>query len=240
MNNIRREEAVIYNQGSEIPLVIERNSRAKRIRLKINRSGRAVLILPVRASRRAGLLFAGSKSDWIADQLRRLPQKNVFHDGMSFSFLGRSVVIHHSPAARRGVWLAGDVIWVSGQAEHLPRRVLDFLKKEFAAYALKKAREEAARIQTNVQKVTVRDTVSRWGSCSKSGHLNFSWRLGLAPLFVTDYVIAHEVSHLVQMNHSAAFWQIVGELCPEYRKAEQWLKKNTTYLYSFAGSEKKN
>ena len=71
MNNIRREEAVIYNQGSEIPLVIERNSRAKRIRLKINRSGRAVLILPVRASRRAGLLFAGSKSDWIADQLRR-------------------------------------------------------------------------------------------------------------------------------------------------------------------------
>lgn len=237
----RRITAEVCYQGAKIPVTVERNPQAKRVRLKVSRkTGRIVLVLPPRASQRAGLAFAQSKADWIAGQLNDLPRKNVFQDGMPLSFLGAPVVIHHSPLARRGVWLDENVIWVSGRAEHLPRRVSDFLKKEFSVYALKKARETATLVDVNVRKITIRDTVSRWGSCSKTGHLNLSWRLGLAPLFVADYVIAHEVAHLVEMNHSAAFWRVVAELCPDYRKAEAWLKKNTAYLYSFSdGAEEK-
>ena len=104
----------------------------------------------------------------------------------------------------------------------------------FAENAAKKARETAETINARVQKVTVRDTTSRWGSCSRTGHLSLSWRLALAPLFVADYVIAHEVAHLVQMNHSDAFWRVVETLSPDYEQAERWLKKNAAYLYSFS------
>lgn len=232
--NDAAQTLTVYDQGTAIAVGIERNVKAKRIRLKINRrSGAVVLVLPQRASVEKGRDFAVSKSAWISEQLRRLPPKRVFRDGTPLTFLGRDVVVHHSPTARRGVWTDGNVIWVSGSAEHLARRVRDFLKSEFAAYALAKARQTAAEIDAKVQKLTVRDTVSRWGSCSRTGRLSLSWRLGLAPPYVADYVIAHEVAHLAQMNHSAAFWRVVAGLCPDYKRAEAWLKKNADYLYSF-------
>ena len=232
---VKKQTATVYYEGRAIGLIVEKNPRARRIRLKVGRSSHsAVLVLPYSVSLKRGLDFAQRKADWIAEQLAALPEKQTFHDGMSLSFLGQECVIHHSPAARRGVWFDRDVIWVSGQPEHLARRVRDFIKKEFAAYALRKSRETAERVNARVQKVTVRDTTSRWGSCSRTGHLSLSWRLALAPLFVADYVIAHEVAHLVQMNHSDAFWQVVKGLSPEYEKAERWLKKNAAYLYSFS------
>ncbi|MBR1777093.1 MAG: M48 family metallopeptidase [Alphaproteobacteria bacterium] len=230
--------ATIYHEGRSIDIHVEYNARAKRIRLKVGRSSRRiVLVLPRSVSVKRGLAFAQSKADWAVRQLALLPEKQVFQDGLSFSFLGRESVIHHSPSAKRGVWFDENVLWVSGQSEHLARRVRDFIKKEFSAYALQKARKTAEQIQVHVQRVTVRDTTSRWGSCSRTGHLSFSWRLALAPLFVADYVIAHEVAHLRQMNHSAAFWQVVEELAPDYQRAEKWLKKNAAYLYSFAAKE---
>ena len=128
----RQTTAAVCYQGTKIPVTIERNPQAKRVRLKLSRkSGGIVLVLPLRASQRAGMAFAQSKADCIAVQLDSLPRKNIFQDGMPLSFLATQVVIHHSPSARRGVWLDGNVIWVSGRAEHLPRRVQDFLKKEF-------------------------------------------------------------------------------------------------------------
>ena len=231
--------ATVYYEGRPIELRIECNARAKRMRLKVGRSSRqVVLVLPRASFMKKGMMFAQSRAAWIVAQLALLPEKQVFRDGMSFSFLGRESVVHHSPQAKRGVWFDQNVIWVSGRPEHLARRVCDFIKKEFSVYALQKSRQMAERIQMRVQKVTVRDTTSRWGSCSRTAHLSFSWRLALAPLFVADYVIAHEVAHLRHMNHSAAFWQTVGELAPDYRQAEKWLKQNTAYLYSFEGKAK--
>lgn len=231
------QTASVYFQGRRIDILVERNFRARRIRLKVGRSSRrAVLVLPRSVSVKRGVEFAQSKADWIFEQLEALPEKAVFCDGMRLSFLGRECVIHHSPSAKRGVWFEQDVIWVSGRAEHLARRVRDFIKREFSAYALKKARETADRIKARVVKVTVRDTTSRWGSCTRTGHLSLSWRLALAPQSVADYVIAHEVAHLREMNHSDAFWRVVAGLAPEYETAEYWLKKNAAYLYSFSVS----
>ena len=217
------------------PVSVQKNSRAKRVRLKINRKLRqAILVLPQKASFQTACNFARSKAQWIARQLDCLPEKQIFHENMSLPFLGNTVLVHHSLTAKRGVWIDQNVLWVSGKKEHLARRVQDFLKKSFSVYSLKKARQFAQKINVKVQRVTVRDTVSRWGSCSKSGRLNLSWRLVFAPLSVADYVIAHEVSHLCEMNHSSAFWKVVEMLCPDYQKEELWLKKNAAYLYSFS------
>lgn len=226
--------AEIQYGGDTFTLNVERSPKARRMRLRIDRQGRcAILVLPRRAAESAGLAFARSKAEWIAGQLLKLPDRKVFADGMPLSFLGRDVVIHHSPAARRGVWLSNGVVWVSGQAEHLPRRVRDFLKEEFREYATRKVREIAEKLGVEINRLSVKDTTSRWGSCSRDGNISLSWRLGLAPLYVLDYVIAHEAAHLRQMNHSAAFWQVVENICPEYKLAELWLKRNTAYLYSF-------
>lgn len=235
MTEMKHRTATVYYEGREIVVLVEQNPRARRVRLKVGRSLRqAVLVLPRSVSLKRGLQFAQSKAGWIVEQLSVLPEKRVFQDGMSLSFLGHESVIHHSPTAKRGVWFDQNVIWVSGQQEHLARRVRDFIKKEFAVYALRKSRETAEKINARVQRVTVRDTTSRWGSCSRTGHISLSWRLALAPVFVADYVIAHEVAHLSQMNHSPAFWRVVADLVPDYKQAERWLKKNAAYLYSFS------
>ena len=93
-----------------------------------------------------------------------------------------------------------------------------------------------ATLAVNARRVTLRDTTTRWGSCSSSGALNFSWRLIMAPPYVLDYLAAHEVSHLVQMNHSDAFWAIVARLIPDYARAESWLKTHGVELMRYGGA----
>ncbi len=226
--------SAVWFDEKEVPLIVERSARAKRTRIRIDRTNRrAVLVLSKRASERAGLAFAQSKADWIVRELNALPAPKVFADSFSFDFLGEPVVIRHSPKSRRGVWKTDGVIWVSGEAEFLPRRVADFLKREFQSYAQKKILELAAALQVKVSRITIRDTTSRWGSCTRDGHISLSWRLCFAPPSAADYVIAHEVSHLKQMNHSPAFWATVAMICPTYKKEESWLKRNAAFLYSF-------
>jgi hypothetical protein len=93
-------------------------------------------------------------------------------------------------------------------------------------------------IGTTARRIGLRDTTSRWGSCSSTGALNFSWRLIMAPSFVLDYLAAHEVAHLVQMNHSAEFWALAQRLAPELERAEAWLKLHGTGLMRFGAGEK--
>ena len=125
-----KQSATVYYHGQPIEVVVEHNIRARRVRLKVGRSSRqAVLVLPRAVPVRKGLEFAQRKADWIMEQLALLPEEKVFQDGMTFSFLGCESVIHHSPSAKRGVWFEQNVIWVSGQSEHLARRVRDFIKK---------------------------------------------------------------------------------------------------------------
>ena len=123
-----------------------------------------------------------------------------------------------------GVWLEEGTICVSGRPEHLSRRVRDFLKQQARKAILPRAQEKAARLGRHAGRITLRDTRSRWGSCSVSGDLNFSWRLVLAPIIVLDYVIAHEVAHLVEYNHGRKFWALAKDLTENMEEAKTWLK----------------
>jgi predicted metal-dependent hydrolase len=124
-------------------------------------------------------------------------------------------------------------ILVRGDPAHLPRRNTDHLKalarREFAT----RARVLAARLGKSVTRVGVRDPKSRWGSCSSTGALSFSWRLVFAPEAVVDYVVAHEVAHLVEMNHSPRFWKVVASLVPDSKTPRAWLKHHRLELLSY-------
>ena len=122
---------------------------------------------------------------------------------------------------------------VAGERPHVPRRVADFLIREARKDIEAAVARHAKTIGVKPQRIAIRDTVSRWGSCSSAGRLSFSWRLILAPSFVLDYLAAHEVAHLVHLNHSPKYWSLLRRACPETNRAEAWLKTHGASLHRF-------
>jgi len=136
-------------------------------------------------------------------------------------------------AAAPSVAIVGGEIRVRGEPVHLARRVRDFLVAKARNELALRARPLAARIGRDVTQITVRDTRSRWGSCSGRGNLSFSWRLIFAPERVIDYVVAHEVAHLAEMNHGPRFWRLVESLSPDSAVSRAWLKRHRSRLFSY-------
>ena len=189
-------------------------------------SGAFRLSLPYGVALAKGLAFAERRGPWMVAQLASLPPRIAFQAGASIPVLGRDHVIHHEPHARRGVWREPGAIWVSGFPEHLARRVADYLKSEARRELTHRTLAKAGLIGRQVAKITLRDTRSRWGSCTSEGQISFSWRLILAPEEVLDYVVAHEVAHLAHLNHGPGFWRLAASLTAEVTGPRRWLKEN--------------
>jgi len=220
--------------GEAVPVTIRINPRARRHLIKVEPSTRSVvLVTPSKRSVESALDFALENKDWIAEEVANVPLGTPFKPGSVIPFLGDDHVIVHHPRARRGVWAEDGAINVSGAAEHVERRVLDFLKVQAREALVEKAYEHAANAKQKIGRLCLRDTTTRWGSCSCSGTLSFSWRLVLAPYWILDYVTAHEVAHLKHLDHSDRFWKFVDKLVPFADDAEEWLEKNGALLYSY-------
>ncbi|HEX7389695.1 MAG TPA: SprT family zinc-dependent metalloprotease [Acidiphilium sp.] len=217
------EESVVI--GGRTALVRwRRSSRARRVALKIDpQGGEIVITLPPRGSRRAGLALLHGHEDWIAAKLAALPAPTRLADGEIIPVCGTPRTIVHDPALRGGTSITASAIRVGGQKEFLARRVRDALRdlalQRFSQHSL----ETAAKIGIRPRKIRVKDTTTRWGSCAPDGTLMFSWRLIMAPDFVQDYVIAHEVAHLRHLNHGPAFWALTDQLTPYRITATNWL-----------------
>lgn len=214
------------------PFEIRRNPRARRMLLRVMpRDGTVVLVLPKRASSAAGERFVAEQAAWIAARQAERPAPLAWGDGVMVPLNGEPHRIRHRPAARgRGVvWLEDGEIHISGRAEHLPRRLRDWLRRLARESLAVESMRLAARLGVAVRRVTVRDTRSRWGSCTAEGALSFSWRIVMAPPLVQRYLVAHEVAHLAHMNHSAAFWREVTGLLgsdADLRTARLWLRRH--------------
>ena len=115
----------------------------------------------------------------------------------------------------------------------MPRRIRDFLKREAKRDLETASRLAAQALGVTVRRVSIRDQSSRWGSCSTTGVLSYSWRLILAPPYVLEYLAAHEAAHLIEMNHSRAFWRLVERICPEFRRAKAWLEAHGGDLHRY-------
>jgi predicted metal-dependent hydrolase len=230
--------AITVDHGGEIFAVrLRRNAQARRYTLRIQAVTReVVLTMPTRGSVRQASAFAQKHGAWIAARLARLPDATPFADGTLVLLRGVDHRIMHRPGARGTVWIeAGDepLLCVAGAAPHIPRRVRDFLKRHAKADLEAASKAAAAALGVTVKRVSVRDQSSRWGSCSTTGVLSYSWRLILAPPYVLDYLAAHEVAHLVEMNHSRAFWRLVERICPQMDRAKTWLDAHGTGLHRF-------
>lgn len=227
-------ETVLELGGRSVPVRVRRSPTARRMTLRVD-SARLVLllVLPSRVPLAEGLRFARDKADWIAARLAAQPPRRPFGDGVVVPVRGVDHVIRHRPEARRGVWAEDGMLSVSGAAEHLPRRVEDWLRREAKRQLADSARVYAARLGRTVGRVSVRDPKARWGSCTARGDLSFSWRLVLAPMAVADYVVAHEVAHLVELNHSADFWRLVSLLVDDVATPRIWLRRHGATLHAF-------
>ena len=212
--------------GRELALSVRRHANARRIVLRIDlESGGLALTLPRRAAVAEGIALAQERAQWILDSLDRLPVRIPFVDGARIPVQGRDVVIRHT--SRRGESGLGESeLVVGGQAQHVRRRVTDLLKREARRVIAPRAYAFAMCLGKTVTRIAVRDTRSRWGSCAPGGNLSFCWRLIMAPDWVIDYVVAHEVAHLRYLDHGPQFWATVDALGVRTRDGRAWLDAN--------------
>jgi predicted metal-dependent hydrolase len=221
------------------PVRLRRHRQARRYTLRIQAASRdGVLTMPLRGSVADAKAFAQKNGAWIAARLRRLPQAAPFAPDAMVPLRGVPHRIEHRTHARGSVWTeAGEdgehMLCVAGDRAHLARRVGDYLKRASKHDLQAACRRYAADLGVAVKRVSVRDQSSRWGSCSSTGVLSFSWRLILAPPFVLDYLAAHEVAHLIEMNHSRRFWRLLLRLCPATQRAKVWLNVHGADLHRY-------
>lgn len=219
--------------GGEVALRLRAHPRARRLALRIDATGEAVeLVLPRRGSHSEALRFLEANRPWVEKRLAALPPRTLFSDGESVPIFDVPHRIRHMGKARgRGpVWIEAGEIRVSGDPAFLTRRVRNFMRDLAKRELSRRAEILAASIGQKVKRVGVRDTTTRWGSCARTGNISFSWRLIFAPEAVLDYVVAHEVAHLVEMNHGARFWRLVGRLHAEPKAQRLWLNRNRARL----------
>lgn len=237
-------QTLAIKHGTQIYAIrLRRHRRARRYTLRIDPTDReAVLTMPPRGTLKEARDFAERHGAWIAARLGRLPKPAPFLPGTLVPLRGVEHRIVHRAGARGTVWTemrgGGErILCAAGGVEHIERRIHDFLKREARQHLVKASQHYAQALDVRVRRITIRDQSSRWGSCTSAGSLSFSWRLILAPPYVLDYLAAHEVAHLVEMNHSPRFWRLVGRICPHTERAKAWLDTHGNDLHRYGARE---
>mgnify|MGYP006275492637 CR=1 FL=1 len=207
----------------DIRVHLRRSSRARRCTLRVSRvDGTATLTIPRGGCRHTAEAFLRKKEGWLRAQLARIDGPRPVCLGETLPLRGRDLLLVPSPD--RSVRIDGDRLLVPGPAETVAARVKGYLRTLARDALVEASTRHAAALGRPFTRVTLRDTRSRWGSCSSRGELMYSWRLIMAPDDVLDYVAAHEVAHLAEMNHSPTFWATVRQLMPGYEAPKAWLR----------------
>lgn len=233
------------------PVEVRRHPSARRMTLKVSHTRRAIILTVPNGVRleEAGN-FLARHIDWVRDKLGEVPDARPFADGGELPVRGIRhricFVGDRNPADIGAQRMRGEVVWskpaadggppllcVAGLNEHAPRRLQDWLTAQARKDLSDRVAYHAKVLGLRPRRISVRDQTSRWGSCSSTGQLCFSWRLLLAPSHVLDYVAAHEVAHLKEMNHSARFWALVARTFPEMSRSKAWLNAHGRELHCY-------
>lgn len=215
-----------------VEITLRRSARARRFSLRVSRlDGRVTLSLPLRARESEAMAFARAQEGWIRETLAQMPRQAGVSLGGQVPVEGRMLLL--SPGTGRGVRIEGDRMLIPGDPAQAGARAGAFLKALARERLVAASDRYAALIGRKVTRVTLRDTRSRWGSCAHDGALMYSWRLVMAPPSVLDYVAAHEVAHMLEMNHSADFWAVVERLYPRWQVQRKWLHDEGQALHAY-------
>lgn len=224
--------------GEAVPVTVRRNARAKRLILRVSKAtGDVTLTLPPRASKRMAERFISEHTHWLEKELGNVTKIVPLGAGDQVPFLGDVLTLEYTGAAPRTVWLDEESLIVGGPVDMAAIRLENWFKKQAKLVLSERASHYADKLGVSYKRISIGDMKSRWGSCSESGTLRFNWRLVMAPFEVLDYVAAHEVAHLREMNHSERFWAHVAHCVPDHKVWRRWLKKEGNNLFHISFAE---
>ena len=224
--------AVSLPAPSKEEIVFQRSAKARGYRLTLKRDGTAVATIPLRGSEREARRFVEQQQAWLErarERQRHRPRgAEVWTIGTHVLWRGEltEVRIGTEGTAKPQVCLASDVFRVAQLGGDLRPTLESHFVRRAKVELPARTWELSAVTGVDVKHVAVRNQRARWGSCSANGTISLNWRLVQTPEFVRDYIIYHELMHLREMNHSARFWARVEEVCPGWRDAEHWIKRN--------------
>jgi len=227
--------ALVTKSGESINVRFEVNPKARRLILRLDERNReAVAVAPSRRKIAEAAEFARDRVEWIAEHLRALPHEVKLEAGAEFMFRGAPCQISVDGPGRLAKIEPGvpQTLRVPGETETTGKRVERFLRKTAKSDLTDAVIRYCDRLGVEARRVTVKDTRSRWGSCTSDGRLAFSWRLIMAPPEILDYVAAHECAHLLEMNHSPAFWAHVTTCRPDWKTERAWLRTHGRDLHA--------
>ncbi|MBQ3696254.1 MAG: M48 family metallopeptidase [Alphaproteobacteria bacterium] len=207
---------------------LQKSQRAKHILLKQNTKGEIVLTYPRFCPKIMAISFAKKQAAWIHAHIKYGHKERVFCPNETITLLGIDYVLQSGRVTEQ----KENTIFISGAPEFFHRRVCSYAQKVLLPYIQKRVSMLIQKLNVKPGRITLRNTSSRWGSCSSIHNLSFCWKIAFAPLDVIDYLVAHEVAHLVHMNHSDRFWALVDSLTDKRIFAENWLKKHGRDLQS--------
>jgi predicted metal-dependent hydrolase len=223
------------------PIEVRRHPAARRLTLRVSKTRRAVIVtVPAECRMEEAGRFLKNNLDWVRDRLGRVPSPVPFADGARVPLRG---VMHR--VVWQGPMRGSAIVWteangrglpllnVTGRVEHAPRRLHDWLVEQARTDLDVQVAMHAKALGAKPRSIRLRDQTSRWGSCTADGLLSFSWRLILAPSHVLDYVAAHEVAHLLEMNHGPRFWKHVARSMPRLEEAKRWLRMHGPDLHRY-------
>lgn len=220
--------------GAEVDVLVRRSKRARWILLQVgNLDGAVELVLPEEADLAEGWEFAESRVGWVQKRLGRVIAPVPFADGNRVPLLGEPLRIRRLDDGPGRIQRVGPDLLVGAAPDRLAMRVQRWMRAQAVREIRWRVEDKAARLGRRRGRVTIRDQQTRWGSCSDTGNLNFSWRLVMAPPPVLDLVVAHEVAHLAEMNHGPRFWAHVARLCDDVDGPRKWLRRNAMELHRY-------
>jgi predicted metal-dependent hydrolase len=223
--------------GAPVPLEMVRHSRARRMTLRYDAARGVVrLTLPPRAGLRPALAWASGQGEWLTRQrTRQIEGPAALGDGATVPFRGELLFIHHDPAAGRQVRHESGTLIVGGPADRVGARVIRWLRAQALELLTAETRALADTHGLGLTAVAIGDPRSRWGSCTSRGAIRYSWRLVMAPDFVRQATVAHEVAHLQHMDHSPAFHaflRAISSADPDAARA--WLRREGAGLHRYS------
>ena len=228
---------LLSKTGVSVPIRMHIDKRARRVSVRIDPMAReAVATAPAARHALEAISFASERVEWIAERLGALPPPVVFKPGAYIPLRG---VIHRLKHAETGRTVKIDrnsgptpILLIPGPRENFRDKTRGFLRAAARLDFAERVAIHAETLKVTPRSISIKDMRSRWGSCSSEGRLNFTWRLVCAPPFALDYVAAHEVAHLKEMNHSARFWKQVERCFPDWREARTWLHERGSHLHA--------
>lgn len=216
--------------GPTISIPVRHSNKAKRISIKVNDKN-AELVLPNKNKLDAGYKFLLNNESWIRKKLQTLQE--VYVDNKVIPLFGNLHSLLHINATYTKIEIIHDVIHVYSPTNLYINTLIKFLQNKLLWEITKIVDLLNEQLKLPVKKIRIMDNKTRWGSCSSKAVLSFHWRLIFVPKEILHYVIVHEMCHLVEMNHSLAFWALVKNLYPDYQLARLWLKKNSRQLHQY-------